>query len=205
MRTLLHDEATHFVASLATTTKSDPPIALIGAEYYAPCFNHSLASTVKGAREGDLLFLALPVSENWRNALAPNATASVFVGANPDPDVVDPRHSTISAAGRMHWEHGRPAWRKGMPSKGRANLHGKMHLVPASPAADPLAACFTAYHPDAAAWKPGSRMSPHLAKWARFEVERIYYVGGFGDEHYIGTIPLDVYRNTSSAPPLVIQ
>jgi len=31
------------------------------------------------------------------------------------------------------------------------------------------------------------------AFWARFDPHSIYYVGGFGSEHYIGYIPIDLY------------
>ncbi|WFD03439.1 hypothetical protein MOBT1_002128 [Malassezia obtusa] len=202
LRQLLVDDTTFYTASLGSVS-NDGAMA-ISAEYYAPCFNASLTAQVDGAREGDLLFLALPVSGVWRGTLAPNASASLLVHANADPNVVDVRHSTTSPAGRQQWAPRRPEWRRGMPSKARTNMHGTMHVVPAGhPATDALQACFTHYHPDAAAWEPGSRLSPHLAKWARFAPERIYYVGGFGDEHYIGDIPVDMYR--AETPSLYVQ
>ncbi|TFY80483.1 hypothetical protein EWM64_g3527, partial [Hericium alpestre] len=34
------------------------------------------------------------------------------------------------------------------------------------------------------------------AYWARFDPQSVYFVGGFGDEHFIGYIPLDVYQAT---------
>lgn len=202
LRKLLVDDTTFYVASLGSVSRDGEVV--IGAEYFAPCFNASLANKVDGAHEGDLLFLALPVSENWRNALAPNATASVLIHSNADPSVVDVRHGITSPAGRLRWPPERPMWRKGMPSKARVNMHGTMTVVPSKHAAsDELAACFRHYHPDAAAWAPGSPYSPHLAKWARFAPTRVYYVGGFGDEHYIGDIPLDLYRD--EPPKLVVQ
>lgn len=204
VRTLLDDDTTFYVASLASVAAADAPIAQIGAEYFAPCFTPAWDGWEEAGSEGDLLFLALPVSPNWRTALAPNATATVLVHANPDPRVVDMRHSTTSSAGRVHWESGRPLWRKGMPSKGRTSMTGQMHVIEAPAASTAaLAKCFTHYHPDAAAWMPGSRASPHVARWARFTPEHIYYVGGFGDEHYIGTVPLGIYRKPRQA--LVMQ
>lgn len=57
-----------------------------------------------------------------------------------------------------------------------------------------LASCYTSYHPDAAAWLPDADDSPHKSTWATFDVEGVYYVGGFGDEHYIGEIPVEKLR-----------
>lgn len=43
--------------------------------------------------------------------------------------------------------------------------------------------CYKHYHHDAAAWlpreKPDGQM--HFSSWARFDLEDIYYVGGFGE------------------------
>ncbi|KAF8606186.1 hypothetical protein BDV93DRAFT_521035 [Ceratobasidium sp. AG-I] len=61
-----------------------------------------------------------------------------------------------------------------------------------------MSSCFLARHPDAKWWVPGRKGAPHVAWWARFDPEAVYYVGGFGDEHYIGRIPVDLYRNASS-------
>ncbi|WFD44603.1 hypothetical protein MPSI1_003271 [Malassezia psittaci] len=202
LRKLLQDDTTFFVASLGSVGKLGN--VEIGAEYYAPCFNASTSRMLTNASDGDLLFLALPVSSNWRNVLAPNASASVLIHSNSDPQVVDVRHSIKTPADRLQWTPDRPSWRKGMPSKARVNLHGTMHTISDDhPAIDTLASCFLKYHPDAAIWKPGSRTSPHLAKWTHFAIESIYYVGGFGDEHYIGQIDLDQYRN--EARKFVIQ
>jgi len=62
-----------------------------------------------------------------------------------------------------------------------------------------MSSCFLARHPDAKWWVPGRKGAPHVAWWARFDPDAVYYVGGFGDEHYIGRIPVDLYRNASSA------
>ncbi|CEH18546.1 FMN-binding split barrel [Ceraceosorus bombacis] len=55
--------------------------------------------------------------------------------------------------------------------------------------------CFTHHHPDASHWVPGSD-SPHLAKFVRFEVQKVYRVGGFGDESWIGWIDAEEWRRT---------
>lgn len=196
LHTLLLDETHFFVGSLGTASvEHGVPQAVVGAEYYAPCFDADMAKRVNGAREGDLLFLALPVSQAWRSALAPNATVTYAVASSPDPHVVDLRHAQHSPSGRQVWDAERPHWRRGLASKRRSVLYGKVKRVEASEdTTKALHKCFVAHHPDAAYWTPGSDASPHTALWVRFQPERIYYVGGFGDEHYIGWIDPALYR-----------
>lgn len=43
-----------------------------------------------------------------------------------------------------------------------------------------LEACFTQYHPDAKWWLPGDPKGAHVARWARLDIQDIYYIGGFG-------------------------
>lgn len=200
LHTLLLDETHFFVGSLGTASmEHGVPQAVVGAEYYAPCFDADMAKRVHGAREGDLLFLALPVSQAWRSALAPNATVTYAVASSPDPHVVDLRHAEHSPSGRQVWDADRPQWRRGLASKRRTVLYGKVKHVEASEdTAKALHKCFVAHHADAAYWTPGSDASPHTALWVRFQPERIYYVGGFGDEHYIGWIDPALYRGEAA-------
>ena len=114
-------------------------------------------------------------------------------------NTVDVRHGHMSPAGRLHWPENRPEWRRGMTSKGRMTMYGHMHLVTHSESIDTLGNCFVAHHPDAAAWVPGSPKSPHIAKWVRFSPAEIHYVGGFGDEHFIGSVDMDLYRSVKPA------
>ncbi|RPA98699.1 hypothetical protein L873DRAFT_1790094 [Choiromyces venosus 120613-1] len=55
--------------------------------------------------------------------------------------------------------------------------------------------CFTKAHPDAKWWVPGNPI--HESEWVTFEVERVYWVGGFGDREFIGDIPVELYRNVT--------
>lgn len=57
-----------------------------------------------------------------------------------------------------------------------------------------LQRCYEQYHPDVW-WFPSKEGNGHPldAMWARFDVQDIYYVGGFGDTHYIGHIPVEMY------------
>lgn len=58
-----------------------------------------------------------------------------------------------------------------------------------------LAKCYKRYHPDTFWFPPitGEGHHPWDSVWARFDPVDIYYVGGFGDTHYIGHIPVDMY------------
>ncbi|KAL2161255.1 hypothetical protein VTH06DRAFT_8475 [Thermothelomyces fergusii] len=58
-----------------------------------------------------------------------------------------------------------------------------------------LARCFVKAHPDARYWLPGNRI--HEAHFVRLVVERVYWVGGFGDRAYIGWIPVEEWRNVT--------
>ncbi|KAG0235491.1 hypothetical protein BGW41_000736 [Actinomortierella wolfii] len=62
---------------------------------------------------------------------------------------------------------------------------------------DAAVQCFTAKHPDAKWWLPGSGF--HDFQWYTFEIESIYYIGGFGGLHYIGWIPVDTYYAVDAA------
>ncbi len=153
-------------------------------DYFAPCFAN-----------GDLLMLAMPVSQHWHNALAsPQRNASFSVGSNPDPHVVDPRHARSAAPpGRLsrshssnrsrqelRWDPKRPDWRRGMPSKNRMTLFGHVQDLEGEDEDEKAALqkCFLVSHPDAAHWAPGSEESPHQASWVRFVVDNVYHVGG---------------------------
>ncbi|KAK4684321.1 hypothetical protein P7C73_g5869, partial [Tremellales sp. Uapishka_1] len=80
-------------------------------------------------------------------------------------------------------------------SRGRVAFIGNMTLL-SHPTPDEdarLSKCYTSYHPDAKSWLPSTPDAPHFSVWARFDIEDIYYVGGFGDVHYIGHVPVELY------------
>jgi hypothetical protein len=58
-----------------------------------------------------------------------------------------------------------------------------------------LAECFVDRHPDARYWLPGGRV--HESHFVRLVVEKVYWVGGFGDRAYIGWIPVDEWRSVT--------
>ncbi|KAL1743854.1 pyridoxamine 5'-phosphate oxidase-domain-containing protein [Schizophyllum fasciatum] len=58
--------------------------------------------------------------------------------------------------------------------------------------------CYLRNHPEARWWLPDEG---DLV----FDVQTIYFVGGFGGAHYIGYIPLEVYQQATSATSLLVQ
>ncbi|EMD37902.1 hypothetical protein CERSUDRAFT_114541 [Gelatoporia subvermispora B] len=123
---------------------------------------------------GSLTLLIMPISRHGQNILShPNHAASVSVS-------------------RSH-----PA-----ANRARVALIGNVTVfrdIREAPDVDEIQACYLEQHPDARHWIPGPK-EPHVAYWARFDLHTIYYVGGFGSEHYIGYIPLELYENAAEAP-----
>lgn len=117
--------------------------------------------------------------------------------SNIDPDVPDPRHETPDGK----WDPDRPDWRKGMYSKQRLTLFGHLETVNDSQVEEEdasLQSCYLSYHPDASHFIPGSKDSPHLAVWTRFIVDRVYRVGGYGDESQIGWVDLETWKQAGN-------
>lgn len=78
-----------------------------------------------------------------------------------------------------------------MPGKQRITLFGHIERIAHDDERlDALAACYLHAHPDARHWMPGSRASPHVAFWSMFVVDKVYRVGGFGDESAIGWVDM---------------
>jgi len=121
---------------------------------------------------GSLTLLFMPISRHSQNIMAsPTHSASLSV-TDESPDA----------------------------SRARVALIGNITIfkdLQSAPDVDAIQACYVAKHPDARRWLPGPN-EPHIAYWARFDPHTIYYVGGFGSEHFIGYIPLDAYQNPGS-------
>ncbi|EJD52579.1 hypothetical protein AURDEDRAFT_181152 [Auricularia subglabra TFB-10046 SS5] len=118
-------------------------------------------------QNGSLALVFLPISQNSRNILkSPTKAATVTVSSTP------------AAA-----------------ANARVALVGSVTVTQSldRTTSEALEKCYTQAHPDSAAWLPGKPDAPHRAYWARFDPHSVYYVGGFGDVHYIGYIPLDLY------------
>ncbi|KZV66432.1 hypothetical protein PENSPDRAFT_636956 [Peniophora sp. CONT] len=116
---------------------------------------------------GSLALIFLPISRHSQNILhSPSHAASISVWSEP-PSASQPRVS----------------------------LMGNVTLLPFGSGEEGLKECYLREHRDARWWLPGDDEGAHLAYWARFDPHTVYFVGGFGDEHFIGYIPLEKYQN----------
>ncbi|KAL7412024.1 pyridoxamine 5'-phosphate oxidase-domain-containing protein [Mrakia frigida] len=114
-----------------------------------------------------ILYLLMPISTSVKNILGNEGKATVTL-----------------------------ANKEGTASKERVALIGTVtpeHNLTIADAAS-YTAQYLKYHPDAAGWLPTSTHSPHASFWATFTPEEIYYVGGFGDTHYIGWIERELWE-----------
>ncbi|KAF8639524.1 hypothetical protein AX17_001429 [Amanita inopinata Kibby_2008] len=123
-------------------------------------------------RNGSLTLLFLPISRQSQNILhSPNHAASLSI------------MSEIPAA-----------------KNARVSLMGNVTIfkdtvdIPDLPS---IRRCYLEKHPDAKWWLPDDDRAAHKSYWARFDPQTIYFVGGFGDEHYIGFIPLHLYQEAA--------
>ncbi|KZP34721.1 hypothetical protein FIBSPDRAFT_1035700 [Athelia psychrophila] len=124
-------------------------------------------------QNGSLLLLVLPISRHTQNIMqSPGHTASLTM-ASPLPAA---RSARVSLAGNVtiFWDDEDIAEEEAMK------------------------AFYLAQHPDAKRWLPNDDGAAHIAFWARFDPQDVYFVGGFGTTHYIGGIPLDLYQRSSS-------
>ncbi|KAM0746336.1 hypothetical protein T439DRAFT_329787 [Meredithblackwellia eburnea MCA 4105] len=118
---------------------------------------------------GDLLLLAMGISQIYRSALPPHESNMTITIS----DLYGLGDGNL-AAGRM-----------------RVALFGNLEPV----THEEVEVCKKAYlaaHPDSRGWLPPN--GPHFGFYARFRVYKVYAFDGFGDVAYIGWIPLDLYR-----------
>lgn len=89
--------------------------------------------------------------------------------------------------------------------KPRANFFGTMKKLDLSAKdARRLARHFVIKHPDARHWLPGDAESHvHDTIWFEFQVESVYFIGGFGDRSYIGNISGDLYHESLDTDKIV--
>ncbi|SNX84935.1 uncharacterized protein MEPE_03644 [Melanopsichium pennsylvanicum] len=189
---LVHDPLVFGVSTLSTKYPADHPVTelaghvITGPEYFAPWNDN----------DGTLLYLGLTVSQTWRNVLRSDfKNATVSIASNANPAIPDPRHTSRH---HHHWEKDRPSWRRGMPSKSRVTLFGHFTILNFTEHPEQVqkaSSCYLDYHPDASHWALNSTESPHIPFWAIFNVDKVYWVGGFGDEHYIGWFNKDEWNS----------
>ncbi|KAF9469891.1 pyridoxamine 5'-phosphate oxidase-domain-containing protein [Collybia nuda] len=120
-------------------------------------------------KNGSLTLLFLPISRQNQNILhSPTHAASISITADV-PSANRPRVSLL----------------------GSVTVFNDGYSIPN---VDFIRRCYVAKHPDAEWWLPDDEGSAHIAYWARFDPHSVYFVGGFGGIHYIGDIPLPMYR-----------
>ncbi|KAI5123671.1 hypothetical protein M0805_001700 [Coniferiporia weirii] len=127
---------------------------------------------------GSLSLITMPISRHTQNILhSPTHSASMTVWSSP------------------------PA-----ASKARVSLMGNVTFLDSRFAVDSgIRDCYLRQHPDARWWLPDDPDAAHLAYWARFDPHSVFFVGGFGDKHYIGNVPLDLYQNALSSSDMQIM
>lgn len=89
--------------------------------------------------------------------------------------------------------------------KPRAIFYGNLKKLDLSAEdAKRLAGHFVIRHPDARHWLPGDDGSHvHDTIWFEFQVDYVYFIGGFGDRSYIGNISGDIYHENLDSDRIV--
>ncbi|KAH8827188.1 pyridoxamine 5'-phosphate oxidase-domain-containing protein [Flagelloscypha sp. PMI_526] len=122
-------------------------------------------------QNGTLTLLFLPISRHSQNILHTDGHAASI---------------TITST--------RPAARNA-----RVSLLGNVTIfedTPTVPELQRIKQCYLNIHPDAKWWLPDDDGAAHISYWAFFHPHSVYFVGGFGDKHYIGWVPLDLYHDS---------
>ncbi|GMG19891.1 unnamed protein product [Ambrosiozyma monospora] len=144
------------------------PVSFV--EYYADCDN-----------DGKPIMLVVDMSSSNRNIeQGSKASLSINVGNHQIKDKVDP-----------HYIGGIVGSTAGSP---RVNFKGK--FVDYEGSQTLVGACFAKRHRDSVVWYPNNPI--HSSHWSKFEIEEVYFVGGFGDRAYIGILPVDEYLNAKT-------
>lgn len=60
-----------------------------------------------------------------------------------------------------------------------------------------IVACYLRAHPDARLWLPGDEHAAHGGRWLRLRVQEVYWMGGFGDRHFIGWLDVGQWRGVT--------
>lgn len=169
-RTLVNRESLVDINTIANYSGRLVPISSM--EYYADCDN-----------DGDPYWLALDIGLPMRNIKAGSAFSwSIKVGDHPQHEPVNSTYpGTVPNS---------PA---GSP---RAVFEGSLAPVEfLSPdQKKELESCFLGRHPDAKWWLPDAEHSPHKSCWIKFTVDKVHFIGGFGDRAYIGDIDSNTYH-----------
>ncbi|KAF9010496.1 pyridoxamine 5'-phosphate oxidase-domain-containing protein [Cyathus striatus] len=120
-------------------------------------------------QNGSLTLLFLPISRHSKNVLHSSRQSASISVTSEVPAASRPRVSLIG----------------NITVFTNTSAISDLHLIKQ---------CYLEKHPDAKWWLPDDDDAAHISYWARFDPQRIYFVGGFGGAHYIGFVPLDLYQ-----------
>lgn len=151
-------------------------IPVSSMEYYADC-----------DEDGDPYWLVVDLGSTFTNIKGGSEySITIRTGDHALNDNVDPKYPG-----------GIPESPSGSP---RAIFEGKFVNVSFSNPLEMirLERCFLKKHPDAKFWLPNSPFSAHSSHWTKFIVDDIYFIGGFGDRAYIGSIDADIYHSVGT-------
>ncbi|EEQ34206.1 hypothetical protein McanMca71_004996 [Microsporum canis] len=173
--------STGFPKGYKDHTLEGVPIGL--PDYIADCSAHdNNVALTKILGRGNPLLLALDIGTTFKNVKA---------GSNISLSIDWWHHSHVPGKGKDPLD-GVPA------SLPRLSLLGHLEEIPLTSLSDEdqqaIEQCFLTSHPDSKYWLPGSPDSPHSGYWARFIVEKGFWVGGFGDRARIGWLDMDIWK-----------
>ena len=172
------------------------PIGL--PDYVADCERQDESSSFSS---GNPTLLAFDIATNFRNAAAGSNVSLALQWVKPNekawPSVFQQEYFYDREVEEGYKEGINSYSQASMP---RVSLLGYLEDIRPDNISnnltiDDIRTCFVSAHPDAASWVPDARGKIHDSHWTRLIVERIYWVGGFGNVAYIGWIPTDVWRN----------
>ncbi|EIM20257.1 hypothetical protein WALSEDRAFT_70015 [Wallemia mellicola CBS 633.66] len=134
-------------------------------------------------RNGSLTVLMMPISQSFNNILHNedhNATISVM----PLDGTARASNYRVGLIGHISEIDKRSS--NGMGDEGSR-----------------LRECYLSTHPDSAIWVPPHGV-PHNSYFARFDIDHVWYTGGFGNSHYIGYIPESLYSVSTAESNVII-
>lgn len=174
-------------------TLAGNPIAL--PEYYADCIGRSKHKSkhelLELVGEGNPVLLGFNIGTAFRNA-AHGSNASLQIDWWHHKSKHHKHHH------RKHHEDDDDALiRKSLANLPRLSIIGYIEpLVDLTTSQrHALEKCFVDVHPDTRLWLPGHEESVHGSYWARLVVEKIFWIGGFGDRARIGWLDPEMWHS----------
>ncbi|KAI1815625.1 pyridoxamine 5'-phosphate oxidase-domain-containing protein [Poronia punctata] len=168
---------------------------------------HSLMEYVADCEEeGNPTFLAINIASTFKNVRAGSniSLAQAWTPPFPPDERIQSSTSSSSFLSRLFslspFSSSSSTTSYSAANLPRFSLLGYIEPIPSShsssySSSSDLAKCFIEKHPDAKYWLPGNKI--HESSFVRLVVQKVYWIGGFGDRAYIGWIPVDEWRNVT--------